>query len=177
MTKQTPDRSSPRGARANAPRVAAAAALAATIALAALACAPTYDGARADPVPQSMFAPSLNVDLAAMERTPSGLYIQTLREGRGSRATPGRQVEVHYQGWLPDGRKFDSSRDRGEALEIPLGKGVVIRGWDEGIAGMRTGEVRRLVVPPELAYGEEGAGGVIPPHTPLVFEIELIATR
>ncbi len=144
----------------------------------AVACAPAaYDGPRAAPVPQDLFAPALGVDLAAMERTESGLYIQTLREGEGAAARSGQRVLVHYEGWFTDGRKFDSSRDRGRPLEVPLGEGIAIRGWDQGIEGMRVGELRRLVVPPELAYGELGVPGTIPSNATLVFEIELLGRR
>lgn len=158
--------------------VLAALTLVLTVALAAAGCAPTASALpQAAPVPQEILAPELGVDLSAMERTETGLYIQTLRPGDGAVARRGQHVRVHYEGWLADGRKFDSSRARGKSLEIPLGRGTAIRGWDEGIAGMRVGELRRLVVPPELAYGEAGAPGSIPPNATLVFEIELLARR
>lgn len=130
----------------------------------------------AQPIPQDAFAPELGIDLARMERTESGLYIQTLRRGSGAVADTGHTVVVHYEGWLPDGRRFDSSRARHEPLEFPLGMGVVIDAWDEGIAGMRVGELRRLVVPPELGYGARGTGP-IPPDTPLVFQVELLGIK
>lgn len=120
------------------------------------------------------FAPETNVVLDRMERRPSGLYVEDLREGEGAVAAAGNRVAVHYTGWLPDGTQFDSSRDSAEPFQFTLGAGQVIRGWDEGVAGMREGGERRLVVPPELAYGSQGAGGVIPPDSPLVFEVELV---
>jgi FKBP-type peptidyl-prolyl cis-trans isomerase len=111
-----------------------------------------------------------------MERTETGLYVQTLRRGRGEVAEVGDNLVVHYEGWLPDGRKFESSRARHEPIEIPLGMGVVIEAWDEGLVGMRVGELRRLVVPPELGYGSRGSGAV-PPDTPIVFQVELMGIK
>ncbi|HEY4251100.1 MAG TPA: FKBP-type peptidyl-prolyl cis-trans isomerase [Roseomonas sp.] len=104
--------------------------------------------------------------------------------GTGEEATAGRQVSVHYTGWLfdesaPDnkGRKFDSSLDRGQPFNFELGAGYVIQGWDQGVAGMRVGGQRTLIIPPELGYGARGAGGVIPPNATLVFEVELLAVE
>jgi FKBP-type peptidyl-prolyl cis-trans isomerase FkpA len=111
--------------------------------------------------------------------TPSGLLIEELAPGEGAEAAAGANVTVHYTGWLlyggEKGRKFDSSRDRGEPFAFPLGAGHVIKGWDEGVAGMRIGGQRRLTIPPELGYGARGAGGVIPPNATLIFEVELLA--
>jgi FKBP-type peptidyl-prolyl cis-trans isomerase len=109
-----------------------------------------------------------------------GLTMRVLNEGGGKTAQPGQTAVVHYTGWLYDaaapdnrGQKFDSSLDRGQHFEFPLGAGAVIAGWDRGVAGMQVGEVRELTIAPELAYGERGAGTVIPPGATLVFEVEL----
>ena len=105
------------------------------------------------------------------------VQIEELVAGNGQEARTSQMVTVHYTGWLTDGTKFDSSRDSGEPLQFRLGRGQVIRGWDQGVAGMRVGGKRKLTIPPELAYGADGAGGVIPPDATLVFEVELIAVR
>ena len=123
------------------------------------------------------YAPELNVDLSAMTKQPSGLYIQEVAPGNGAEATSGKQVAVHYTGTLVDGRKFDSSHDRGEPIQFPLGTGRVIKGWDEGIAGMKVGGKRKLVIPPELGYGSRGAGADIPPNATLVFDVELMDVK
>ncbi len=107
----------------------------------------------------------------------SKLKIEDLTEGTGSVAAAGDQVEVHYTGWLTDGSKFDSSKDRGRPFSFSLGKGQVIKGWDEGVQGMKIGGVRKLTIPPELGYGARGAGGVIPPNAELVFEVELLKIK
>ncbi len=120
------------------------------------------------------FAPELGVDLDAMTETASGLMYQDLVVGDGAVAQAGDTVSVHYTGWLKDGTKFDSSVDRGTPFEFPLGAGRVIPGWDEGVAGMRVGGQRKLVIPPELGYGDSGAGGVIPGGATLVFDVELL---
>jgi FKBP-type peptidyl-prolyl cis-trans isomerase len=109
-----------------------------------------------------------------MEETESGLRYEVLKEGTGAVVRPGQTAVVHYTGWLPDGTKFDSSRDRGEPFGFPVGAGQVIQGWDEGVAGMAIGEERKLVIPPALGYGPAGAGDVIPPNSTLVFDIELL---
>jgi FKBP-type peptidyl-prolyl cis-trans isomerase len=103
------------------------------------------------------------------------LKAETLRPGQGGEAKTGDRVTVHYVGTLVDGSKFDSSRDRGQGFSFHLGRGAVIRGWEIGVQGMRVGELRKLTIPPELAYGATGFPPVIPPHSTLVFEIELMA--
>lgn len=110
----------------------------------------------------------------AQTTTASGLIIDELEQGTGASAVKGKTVSVHYTGWLTDGRKFDSSKDRNDPFNFPLGAGHVIRGWDEGVQGMQEGGRRKLTIPPELAYGVRGAGGVIPPNATLVFEVELL---
>ncbi len=105
----------------------------------------------------------------------SGLKFRDLVIGDGAPATDiGQTVSVHYTGWLEDGRQFDSSRQRGQPFRFTLGAGNVIKGWDEGIIGMRVAGTRRLVIPPQLGYGARGAGNVIPPNATLIFEIELL---
>jgi FKBP-type peptidyl-prolyl cis-trans isomerase len=109
---------------------------------------------------------------------PSGLKIVEVREGHGDRAAKaGDTVVVHYTGRLTNGKKFDSSRDRHEPFSFQLGAGQVIRGWDEGIAGMKIGEQRKLIIPPDLAYGERGAPPVIPPNATLVFDVDLLGIQ
>jgi FKBP-type peptidyl-prolyl cis-trans isomerase FkpA len=113
----------------------------------------------------------------AMTTTASGLQYFDEAVGSGQEAKSGDHVVVHYTGTLTDGRKFDSSRDRNKPFEFALGAGMVIRGWDEGVAGMKVGGRRRLVIPAELGYGSRGAGNVIPPNAALVFDVELIGIR
>lgn len=106
--------------------------------------------------------------------TASGLIFEDSILGTGAEAKAGRMVVVHYTGWLTDGTKFDSSKDRDDPFSFPLGGRRVIAGWDEGVAGMKVGGTRKLTIPPELGYGARGAGGVIPPNATLVFEVELL---
>ena len=105
------------------------------------------------------------------------LIMEDLVVGTGTAAASGQKVTVHYTGWLTNGTKFDSSKDRGDPFVFPLGKGQVIRGWDEGVAGMKVGGKRTLIIPPQLGYGARGAGGVIPPNATLKFDVELLETR
>ncbi len=109
--------------------------------------------------------------------TPSGLKYTDVKEGTGAQPRAGQTAVVHYTGWLLDGTKFDSSKDRGQPFSFPLGQGRVIRGWDEGVATMKVGGVRKLTIPPDLGYGARGAGGVIPPNATLTFEVELLDVR
>lgn len=109
-----------------------------------------------------------------MTQTANELVIEDLETGTGATAEKGRMVSVHYTGWLTDGRKFDSSKDRNDPFDFPLGAGHVIRGWDEGVQGMKEGGKRKLTIPPAMGYGARGAGGVIPPNATLVFEVELL---
>ena len=104
----------------------------------------------------------------------SGLRITDLEVGTGAEAVAGQTVVVHYRGTLENGKQFDASYDRGKPFTFPLGRGQVIKGWDEGVQGMKVGGKRKLVIPPELGYGTRGAGGVIPPNATLIFEVELL---
>ncbi len=106
--------------------------------------------------------------------TPSGLQYEDITIGSGATATAGNLVSVHYTGWLTDGTKFDSSKDRNEPFDFNLGAGQVIKGWDEGVQGMQVGGVRKLTIPAGLGYGARGAGGVIPANATLVFEVEFL---
>ena len=105
------------------------------------------------------------------------LKVEKLSEGTGAAPQTGDVVVVHYTGWLENGKKFDSSVDRGEPFDFVLGRGQVIRGWDEGVAQLKVGDRARLTIPPEMGYGTRGAGGVIPPNATLIFEVELLDIR
>lgn len=113
--------------------------------------------------------------------TPSGLSIIDTKIGTGPAAKPGQTVTVHYTGWLyvngKKDKKFDSSLDRGQPFDFPLGRHQVIAGWDEGVVGMKVGGKRTLIIPPSLAYGDKGAGGVIPPNATLIFDVELLRVK
>ena len=116
-----------------------------------------------------------------MPTTPSGLQYEDTTAGSGDEARAGQQVTVHYTGWLYNdgvqGAKFDSSRDRNDPFRFALGAGMVIKGWDEGVAGMKVGGQRTLIIPAALGYGARGAGGVIPPNATLKFDVELLAVN
>ena len=103
------------------------------------------------------------------------LVVEDIKVGTGAEAKTGDTITVHYTGWLTDGTKFDSSVDAGQPFQFPLGQGYVIQGWDEGIVGMKVGGVRKLTIPPDMGYGAQGAGGVIPPNATLIFQVELIS--
>lgn len=114
---------------------------------------------------------------AAEVTTATGLKYQDLKVGDGAEAASGKIVEVHYTGWLESGKKFDSSVDRNRPFTFRLGAGDVIKGWDQGVAGMKVGGKRKLTIPPDLGYGKRGAGEVIPPGATLIFEVELLGVR
>ena len=110
-------------------------------------------------------------------QSPTGLVIEDLTVGTGKTAAAGQKVTVHYTGWLTNGKKFDSSKDRNDPFVFNLGAGQVIRGWDQGVQGMQVGGKRKLTIPPDLGYGARGAGGVIPPNATLLFDVELISVK
>ena len=144
------------------------------VALAAGGCG--QDVFRRHAVAETGFAKELNVDTTEMKTTASGLRYQDLAVGTGAEAVAGRTVEVHYSGWLTNGEEFDSSRRNGTPYTFPLGRERVIAGWDEGVAGMKVGGRRKLVVPPALGYGAASVGP-IPPNSTLVFDVELVGVR
>ncbi len=139
-----------------------------------LAAAQIDSVAPAAPAPSSKEA---EVNDPELTTTKSGLKYKDLTAGSGATAVKGKVARVHYTGWLVDGSKFDSSLDRNEPFEFKVGEGRVIKGWDEGVAGMKVGGKRRLVIPPDLGYGSRGAGGAIPPDATLVFEVELLEVK
>ncbi len=117
------------------------------------------------------------VATACKKKEPADLQVQVLTPGTGEEAKAGEMVTVHYTGWLTNGTKFDSSVDRGQPFKFTVGVGQVIQGWDQGVVGMKVGEKRKLTIPSRLAYGESGAGGVIPPNATLVFDVELLGVE
>jgi FKBP-type peptidyl-prolyl cis-trans isomerase len=149
-------------------RLFGSAVLAATLALAACQSAPT------PPMQPTSGAVATNATEVTM---PDGLQYTDDQVGTGAEATAGKTAVVHYTGWLMDGTKFDSSVDRNQPFSFPLGAGQVIKGWDEGVVGMKVGGKRTLIIPPSLGYGARGAGGVIPPNATLKFEVQLLDVR
>jgi FKBP-type peptidyl-prolyl cis-trans isomerase FkpA len=138
------------------------------------ACASGGGGGGGDPT-EVEFSPELGIFLDQMTLTPQGLYYHDLSQGSGDEARVNDRVTIHYRGWHPDGRLFDSSLSSGEPMEFVLGHREVIRGWELGIQGMRVGGRRLLVIPPRLGYGGRGVPGVIPGNATLVFEVQLVA--
>jgi FKBP-type peptidyl-prolyl cis-trans isomerase FkpA len=146
----------------------------------ALAAALVAGCAAAPPAPDPLeidYDPALEIELDAMERRGSGLLVRDVVEGAGTEARRGREVVIHYIGSFPDGTVFDSSLAHGETIRFRLGDDEVIRGWDEGIPGMRAGGRRMLIVPPRLGYGARGVPGLVPGNQVLVFEIQLVDVR
>ena len=177
----------PKAAVVLAPAPAAVAPAAAPAAPASAPAAPAKAPVAAAPAaaaqPAASAAPAVRAATAAgaagkIQVTPGGVKYEDVVTGTGAVAKTGQTVTVHYTGWLLEGstlgRKFDSSKDRAEPFKFPLGGGRVIKGWDEGVAGMKVGGKRTLTIPPEMGYGARGAGGVIPPGATLVFEVELL---
>jgi FKBP-type peptidyl-prolyl cis-trans isomerase len=133
---------------------------------------------------QTPATPSTTQGGSKLSAMPNELQKIEVKQGGGAEAVSGRPVVVHYTGWIYDeskpdkkGAKFDSSRDRGTPFGFPLGGGKVIKGWDEGVVGMKVGGQRTLVIPPQMGYGERGAGGVIPPNATLIFDVELLEVK
>lgn len=142
------------------------------------ATAPAQQG---EPVKEDAVAAARKLGTATQSpvvKTASGLQYIDVKTGTGAEAKAGQTVSVHYTGWLVNGTKFDSSVDRGQPFQFPLGGGQVIRGWDEGVAGMKVGGVRKLIIPSDLGYGPRGTpGGPIPPYATLIFEVELLGVQ
>ena len=126
------------------------------------------------PVDATADKPAKKASKSKVQTSKTGLKWEVIKEGKGEKPKAGDKVEVHYVGTLTDGKKFDSSRDRGKPFSFPLGRGRVIKGWDEGVAMMRPGAVYKFTIPPQLGYGARGAGRVIPPNATLIFEVEFI---
>ena len=138
-----------------------------------------FEGARAKREAEAKAAMKAEMDkiAAGYDETPSGLRYKVLQEGNGKKAEKGNMVSVHYKGQLLDGKVFDSSYQRKQPIDFTIGVGQVIPGWDEGIQLLKVGDKARLVIPSELAYGSQGAGGVIPPNATLIFDVELVAVK
>jgi FKBP-type peptidyl-prolyl cis-trans isomerase len=152
-------------------------ALTGAIALGACESNDTSQSAAAPGQAQQQSAPNAMSAAGGGGGAVTELKIEELKPGNGTEATSGKQVSVHYTGWLTNVTKFDSSVDRGTPFKFQLGAGQVIQGWDKGVAGMKIGGKRKLTIPPQMGYGERGAGGVIPPNATLVFEVELLGVE
>mgnify|MGYP001820333465 CR=1 FL=1 len=139
----------------------------------------TFEGAREQRIAEAKAKMDAELDkiAAGFEKTDSGLRYQIIQKGNGTKATQGKQISVHYKGQLADGKVFDSSYDRKQPIDFQVGVGQVIKGWDEGLQLLQVGDKARLVIPSHLAYGSQGAGGVIPPDATLIFEVELMNVK
>jgi FKBP-type peptidyl-prolyl cis-trans isomerase FkpA len=148
-------------------------ALAGTFVLVTISCNRTPDALPLVAIEEATFAPALGVDLRASRRTPGGTYLRDIRVGEGAEVRAGQRVSVHYRGTLADGTEFDANQPGDQPYTFPLGQGRVIAGWDEGVAGMRVGGERQLVIPASMGYGERGTGP-IPGNAILVFTVTLV---
>jgi len=139
----------------------------------------TFEGAREQKIADSKAKMDAELDKLAtgFEKTDSGLRYQIIQKGSGAKASQGKNISVHYKGQLTDGKVFDSSYERKQPIDFTVGVGQVIKGWDEGLQLLQVGDKARLVIPSELAYGSQGAGGVIPPDATLIFDVELVAVK
>ncbi len=139
----------------------------------------TFEGAREQKIAEAKAKMDTELDklAAGFDKTESGLRYQIIQKGSGAKASQGKEISVHYKGQLPDGRVFDSSYDRKQPIDFTVGIGQVIKGWDEGLQLLQVGDKARLVIPSHLAYGSQGAGGVIPPDATLIFDIELMDVK
>ena len=139
----------------------------------------TFEGDRERKIAEAKEQMDAELDklAAGFDKTESGLRYQIIQKGSGAQASQGKEISVHYKGQLPDGRVFDSSYDRKQPIDFTVGIGQVIKGWDEGLQLLQVGDKARLVIPSHLAYGSQGAGGVIPPDATLIFDVELMAVK
>ena len=139
----------------------------------------TFEGSREQKIAEAKAKMDAELDklAAGFDKTESGLRYQILQKGSGAKASQGKEISVHYKGQLPDGQVFDSSYDRKQPIDFTVGVGQVIKGWDEGLQLLKVGDKARLVIPSHLAYGSQGAGGVIPPDATLIFDVELMAVK
>jgi FKBP-type peptidyl-prolyl cis-trans isomerase len=138
---------------------------------------PQQEGYAANKAKKATKADAKKSEAKKDEKDVTKLQVTDVQVGKGTEAVSGKTVIVHYTGWLTDGKKFDSSVDRGQPFSFTLGTGQVIKGWDEGVKGMKVGGKRKLTIPSDMAYGDAGAGGVIPPKATLVFDVELIDVK